>query len=96
MGPFSLFLRPRERVAETRKTSHTKNTLLPGSLDRSALFTRSETGFLFRPLYGREREIEKGREGERDGGRGTWMEVRVPPLALSSPFFKRSPLRPSG
>ena len=38
------------RVAETRKTSRTKNALLPCSLDRFVLYVRSKTGSLFRFL----------------------------------------------
>lgn len=50
-GPFSLFSSiGTEHVAETRKTSRTKNALLPGSLDRFVLYARSKTGSLFRFL----------------------------------------------
>lgn len=43
-GPFLASSIGVERVAETRKTTRTKNALLPGSLDRFVLYARSKTG----------------------------------------------------
>lgn len=65
-GPFlPLLLSTLKRVAETRKTSRTKNALLPGSLDR---FLREEQNWLSFQVSLRE-------ECERE----PWMEVRVLP-----------------
>lgn len=68
--PLSFSLLPSgtvKHIAETRKTSHTKNALLPGSLESFSLKARSKTGSLFRLL------LENRREGERtlDGGQGS-------------------------
>jgi len=62
-----------ERIAETRKTSRTKNALLPGSLE-----SFSKRGAKLAPFSDVFREEKRRTE--------PWIEVRVP-FPFPCPFF---------
>lgn len=68
-----------ERIAETRKTSHTKNALLPGSLE-----SFSKRGAKLAPFSGFFRGEE---ERALDGGQGSFFPFLPLPILFSCPSY---------